>query len=256
MLEELSGDGHKNLRVTIVPGVYEAMLGLPRLDTVDDIPLVKLDRRGNAGLYGVLKPVIDKTIALGALLVTSPILGLALLAVKATSKGPAIYKQERVTRRGHIFTLYKVRTMVESAEAESGPRLSSENDERVTRIGGLLRATKIDELPQLFNVVKGEMSLVGPRPERPCFVREYERKIACYKERSRVFAGITGMAQVYGDYLTTPETKLRYDLFYVYNWSLRMDVKIILLTVRAILREVLRPDGQRESAEGTLASEL
>lgn len=236
-LRGMVGNGHSNLQVKVVPSVYEAMLGIMPLDTVDDIPLVELGRRRRRGLYEVLKPIFEKSAALIGLICTFPILLLAMIAVKLESQGSAVYRQERVGVGGESFILYKLRTMVDKAEAKSGPRLSSVHDERITAIGRFLRNTKIDEIPQLLNVLKGEMSLVGPRPERPCFVAEYQNRIPHYKERHRVRPGMTGLAQVYGDYSTSPETKLRYDLMYVYNQSLWLDVKVLSLTFRAVYKE-------------------
>jgi lipopolysaccharide/colanic/teichoic acid biosynthesis glycosyltransferase len=217
------------------------------LATVDDIPLIDLGRRRCLSRYQRIKALLDKAVALTSLIVSAPVLLPALLAVKLTSRGPVIYRQERTGRDGKPFTLYKIRTMVDGAESKTGPTLSSGKDARVTPIGRILRASKIDELPQLANVLKGQMSLVGPRPERPCFVREFERRIPCYKERHRVCPGITGLAQVYGDYATSPDMKLRYDLMYVYNQSFWLDVKAALLTVRAILREIVPPKGEKRA---------
>lgn len=251
-LKEILSNGHKNLQVKVVPSVYEAMLGMLPLNTVDDIPLVELGRRRHKGLYPAIKPAMEKVLASVALAVTSPMLLAAMLAAKVSSKGPAIFKQERVGRGGHPFTLYKVRTMVENAEGETGPALSSETDDRVTLVGRFLRSSKLDELPQLINVIKGDMSLIGPRPERPCFVCDFEQRISCYKERHRVRPGMTGLAQVYGDYSTTPETKLRYDLMYVYNQSFWLDLRIVFWTIKSIGKELIpRPPVDNSSPRFT-----
>jgi exopolysaccharide biosynthesis polyprenyl glycosylphosphotransferase len=237
LVEETLSTRPNTLDVKVVPTAYEAMLGLLPFRTINDIPTVSLGRQKRPGFYQRFKSIVDKTFAALLLLITCPILICVLLATKLTSKGAAIYKQERVGRGGKSFTLYKVRTMVDKAESVSGPTLSWKNDHRVTMIGRILRKSKLDELPQLINVLKGQMSLVGPRPERPCFVQEFDAKVPCYMERHRVRPGITGLAQVCGNYSTTPDVKIRYDLMYVYNQSLWLDIKIIALTVKAIIRE-------------------
>jgi len=152
-----------------------------------------------------------------------------------TSPGPILYCQQRVGRGGKKFTLYKLRTMVDGAEQETGPVLAGREDERVTWVGRFLRKTRIDEIPQLFNVLDGTMSLVGPRPERPEFVGEFLRTIPGYAERLQVKPGLTGLAQVDGEYHTTPEYKLKYDLAYIYNYSLWLDMRIMAETVKVIL---------------------
>jgi lipopolysaccharide/colanic/teichoic acid biosynthesis glycosyltransferase len=168
---------------------------------------------------------------------TAPAIALAALAVKLTSPGPVLFCQERVTKDGHSFTIFKLRTMVVDAEKHTGPTLSAgKSDARITPVGKLLRATRLDELPQLINVLRGEMSIVGPRPERPCFVRQFEEQIPGYRERHQVLPGITGMAQVHGGYAIDAEMKLRYDLLYVYNWSPWLDLKIMLQTVATVCR--------------------
>ena len=136
------------------------------------------------------------------------------MAIKLTSPGPVFYTQKRVGRNNKVFQLYKFRTMINNAEARTGPVLSSEKDGRVTKVGRILRMTRIDEIPQLINVLKGDMSIVGPRPERPVFVEKYCKELPDYAYRHMINTGITGLAQVSGKYSTSPQDKLRYDLLY------------------------------------------
>lgn len=178
-----------------------------------------------------LKRAFDLVVTVPFLLVLSPLLLLLALAVKLTSRGPVLYRQERVGRGNRTFRVLKFRTMRADAEAASGPVWAAKDDPRRTPIGAFLRRTSLDELPQLFNVLSGEMSLVGPRPERPHFVDQFQRTIPRYLERHRVKAGITGWAQVHGLRGNTPiEERTRYDLWYVENWSLVLDVKVLILT--------------------------
>jgi len=183
----------------------------------------------------VIKRVVDVTGALVGLVVTAPLLGLIGLAIKLESKGGVLYAQERVGRFGEPFPMYKFRTMIVDAEAATGPVWASADDEdlRVTRVGGFLRRTHLDELPQLLNVLMGEMSLVGPRPERPCFVEELDRALHSYDKRLFVKPGITGLAQVHYRYdqsVNDVRRKLRFDLLYVRRMCLMLDLRILAWT--------------------------
>jgi lipopolysaccharide/colanic/teichoic acid biosynthesis glycosyltransferase len=171
-----------------------------------------------------------------------PLLAITGLAVRLSSPGPVIFAQERVGLYGRVFTLYKLRTMVIDAEEESGPVFSTEADDRVTKVGRLLRAARLDELPQLYNVLRGELSIVGPRPERPFFVDQFQQLMPEYKLRHLVKPGITGLAQVYGHYATNTHDKLRYDLYYLSDYSLFLDLRILLLTIPTLFN--------REAAKG------
>ncbi|HKK25238.1 MAG TPA: sugar transferase, partial [Gracilimonas sp.] len=168
-----------------------------------------------------------------------PFLLLIGLLVRLSSNGPAIYKQTRVGRKGKPFTMYKFRTMLEDAEKNSGPKWASKNDPRVTPIGKWLRKLRIDEIPQLVNVLKGDMSLVGPRPERPHFVEKFSAEVPLYSRRHRVRPGITGWAQVKWKYDASMEDvreKTKYDLFYIENASLNMDAKILINTLMTVIK--------------------
>ena len=156
-------------------------------------------------------------------------------AIRLDSPGPVVYRQTRVGEGGRLFELINFRTMVVNAEADTGPVLATAHDPRITRVGRLLRALRLDELPQLINVLRGEMSLVGPRPERPEFVEQFRKTIPGYDLRHLVKPGITGLAQIRGRYDTPAEDKLRYDVAYVFLWSALLDLKIMLQTFGIML---------------------
>lgn len=185
--------------------------------------------------YRRFKPVLDFAGAAVLLVVLSPVIVLAAALVKLTSRGPAFYRQERVGQDGKVFRMFKIRTMVADAEAKCGPVWARKRDPRVTLVGRILRRTHIDEFPQLINVLRGEMSLVGPRPERPHFVEKLRREIQGYDRRLAVRPGITGLAQVRNGYDVTVEgvkRKLRYDRLYVRKICALLDVRILLATLR------------------------
>ncbi len=221
--------------IYIFPGMYELLVGKAPLTEIGGLPLLEMKQKVMEGWQGVVKRAIDVVISVVMLLILSPLFGVVSLVIKLTSSGPVFYRQVRIGKNGAEFTIFKFRTMFEGAEEETGATLAMEDDPRVTPVGRFLRKWRIDELPQLWNVLKGEMSLVGPRPERPEFVVEFSNKIPLYVERLRVRPGITGLAQVNGRYDSAPEDKLRYDLAYIYNYSLFLDLKIIFLTVRVII---------------------
>jgi lipopolysaccharide/colanic/teichoic acid biosynthesis glycosyltransferase len=183
-----------------------------------------------------LKRIFDVAGSLCLLVFTAPTMLLAALLIRLTSKGPAIYSQTRVGAGGREFSLYKLRTMITGAEARTGPVMATAGDPRITRIGRILRATHLDELPQLFNVLLGQMSLIGPRPERPHFVRIYRWQFPGYDFRLRVKPGISGLAQTCCGYSTTPALKLRFDLRYIYDYSLRLDAEIAVRTILTVLQ--------------------
>jgi exopolysaccharide biosynthesis polyprenyl glycosylphosphotransferase len=184
------------------------------------------------------KRLLDVTISLLGLIVSLPVLALLATAVKLTSRGPALYHQQRVGQNGTLFVVHKLRTMRSDAEAETGAVWAKREDGRTTRIGRLLRRLRFDELPQLWNVLVGDMSLVGPRPERPEFVRELTRQIPFYGQRHVVKPGLTGWAQVrytYGASVEDAMEKLQYDLFYIKNASIAFDLFIIFKTVQTVI---------------------
>lgn len=185
-----------------------------------------------------LKRILDIAVSSLVLILTIPLMIFAAIGVALTSKGPIFYRQERVGLDGETFNLLKFRSMTVDAEKEGRPEWAKEADPRVTKIGGFLRRTRIDELPQLINVFRGDMSFVGPRPERPFFVEQLEQQIPFYKERHCLKPGITGWAQIqypYGASFEDSKRKLEYDLYYIKNYSIFLDLLIILQTVRVVL---------------------
>ena len=161
-------------------------------------------------------------------------MGVIAAAIKVTSPGPLIYKQTRYTRGKREFEIYKFRTMVPNAEQLSGPKFAEKNDPRITKVGKILRAMRLDELPQIINILKGDMSIVGPRPERPVFVEQFENEIERYDDRFKVKAGLTSLSHVYGRYSTYIHDRTYYDLYYITHYSPLLDLKIILLTTKII----------------------
>jgi exopolysaccharide biosynthesis polyprenyl glycosylphosphotransferase len=227
-------NGHSHLRVSVVPTLYETMIAKPDFQTIHDVPLIHVHApTGLSYPSRILKRGFDIAVALLILLITLPLDLVVALFIKMTSRGPILIRQERVGRNGRLFKCLKFRTMVSNAEAATGPVLSSgKADARVTPLGRLLRKTRVDEIPQFLNVLLGHMSVVGPRPERTLFVGKFRKDVTGYDERHKVRPGITGLAQVHGYYLTDVHTKLRYDMLYVYNQSLWLDTKILMLTLR------------------------
>jgi lipopolysaccharide/colanic/teichoic acid biosynthesis glycosyltransferase len=197
-----------------------------------------LPREGPSAWYPALKRGGDILFALIALILGAPVAALAAVAIKLTSRGPVFYRQERVGCAGRPFTIFKLRTMIDGAESDTGPTLARCGDPRSTPLGRFLRGVKLDEWPQFYNVLRGDMSVVGPRPERPFFVQAYDRHIRGYSHRHTVRPGITGLAQISGGYLTHVYVKLHYDLVYIRNQSLWLDLGIVLQTPIAIWRNL------------------
>jgi exopolysaccharide biosynthesis polyprenyl glycosylphosphotransferase len=221
--------------VLVWPSPFETMIGRLRFRIVGDLPLLEAKIRPLEGLPAAAKRAFDLFVAAVLLVLSLPVLALAALAIAVSSRGWVIYRQRRIGQDGQPFSLWKLRTMRSGAEDETGAVLSSPGDPRVTPVGRLFRATRIDELPQLWNVLVGDMSLVGPRPERPEFADRFARSVAGYSLRHTVRPGLTGLAQVSGDYATEPDIKLRYDLAYLNNWSFGLDLSILLRTLPVIL---------------------
>jgi exopolysaccharide biosynthesis polyprenyl glycosylphosphotransferase len=233
LVEDLTLSGETSVRVDVVPELYEIFIG--EVDSiVADIPLMEMTHR-SPQWYTTLKRLIDLAGSLLLLVVLSPVLLLAGFAVLVSMGRPVLFGQERLGKDMRPFKVHKFRTMVRDAEAESGPVLAGEEDPRITPVGGFLRRYRIDELPQLINILTGEMSFVGPRPERAFFVDDFVKAIPGYRERFRIKPGATGLAQVSGGYATTPERKLKYDLIYMYHQDLIMDVRIVADTIRVVL---------------------
>ncbi len=222
--------------VLVVPNLSELTLFGAEAREVDDLLIFGIQPYRLNPAEELLKRTFDLVVSAALLLVASPILLAVSLIIRITSPGPVFYRQERIGRGGRAFHVVKFRTMRVDAEKHSGPVLASRDDPRVTEFGRLLRSLRIDELPQLWNVLRGEMSLVGPRPERPYFVQRFEKELPAYELRHALKPGITGLAQVMGRYNTTAESKLHFDLLYIYNYSLLLDLKILLQTVQVVLQ--------------------
>ncbi|MFL2077016.1 sugar transferase [Marinilactibacillus psychrotolerans] len=210
----------------------------PNIMSVEDESLIEVSNFRIPPEDDLIKRVIDFFVSLLLLVIASPIILISAILVKTTSQGPVFYRQTRITKDQKEFDILKFRTMSATAEKESGPVLATANDVRVTKVGKYFRALRIDELPQLINVLKGEMSLVGPRPERPFFVDQFNEANPYYYLRHNVRAGITGYAQVYGKYATDFNSKLNFDLLYIKKYSLLMDVKIMLQTIKILFDKV------------------
>lgn len=203
---------------------------------IDDSPVVDVRDVGISRSSESIKRIMDVVLCSIAFVILIIPFTFIYLALKI-SGGSAFYVQERVTRDNKTFKMYKFRTMVENAEAASGPVLAQDADKRITKFGRILRTTRLDEVPQIYNILIGEMSIVGPRPERPFFVKQFSEEIPEYNLRHRVKAGLTGLAQVQGKYNTTVKDKLKYDLLYINGYSLFLDVKIIMQTLNILLRK-------------------
>ncbi|MDD4861202.1 MAG: sugar transferase [Candidatus Omnitrophica bacterium] len=185
-----------------------------------------------------IKRALDVSASLAGIVLTLPVMTAVAVAIRLDSKGPIVYSQTRVGLRGKHFNMYKFRTMRQDAEVASGPVWAKENDPRVTKVGNFLRKTHLDEIPQLLNVLRGEMSLVGPRPERPYFVNEFRKMIPHYTQRLCAKPGITGLAQIkrhYDETIEDVKRKLRYDRLYIQKMCPFLDVKVILMTVMTVV---------------------
>ncbi|MGA8942239.1 MAG: sugar transferase [Thermoactinomyces sp.] len=202
----------------------------------------KLTYESNSGVlsgrtysfYPLFKRGFEIVFSIALLLFTLPVLVLTMIAIKLESPGPVFYKQERVGLNGKKFNIIKLRSMRMDAE-KNGPQWASRNDPRVTQVGKFIRKTRIDELPQLINILRGDMSLIGPRPERPVFTEQFDKEIPGFKKRLLVKPGLTGWAQVNGGYEATPAEKFELDMYYIRNQSFKIDMQILLRTVWVVV---------------------
>jgi Undecaprenyl-phosphate glucose phosphotransferase len=232
MLELIENTSQEMIDVKVVPDLLQVIALRARLEDLDGVPVININDVPLQGINSALKRLIDIAISFAALVFFTIPLAIVAALVKLTSRGPVFYTQERMGLDGRPFMIHKFRSMYADAEAETGPVFASNDDPRRTPVGKVLRRTNIDELPQLWNVLKGEMSIVGPRPERPLFVKQFKDKIPQYMLRHKVKAGITGWAQVNGwRGNTSIEKRIEYDLYYIENWSVRLDLKIMWLTL-------------------------
>lgn len=230
-----------DVRCYCVPKISDIMIISSSEIDLFDTPLLLFRNQGLTLGQSFFKRLMDIAIAVIGLVVASPIMAIIAFAVKLYDGGPVFYKQERLTKDSQTFHIYKFRSMIIESERR-GARLASAHDDRITPVGRVIRRLHFDELPQLFNVLVGDMSFVGPRPEREEITEEYERSIPQFRFRLKMKAGLTGYAQVYGKYNTVPYDKLKLDLTYIENYSLWLDIKLMMLTVKILF--------QKEKSEG------
>jgi len=224
--------------IKIVPDLHEVISGLARTEQIYGLPLIKVNPNLETVYNIIIKRILDLLIAIPSLVISLPIWIITSAIIKIDSKGPIFYKQDRVGKLQKHFTIYKFRTMVENAEQLTGPVWASEEDARITRVGRVLRRFRLDELPQLLMVIKGDMSLIGPRPERPYFVDKLVQEYPFYYRRLKIRPGITGWAQIkhpYDQEIEDVRQKLKYDFYYIENLSFSLDLKIMLSTAWVML---------------------
>ncbi|NBI70632.1 sugar transferase [Clostridiaceae bacterium] len=232
----------KGIRSYTTPKISDLIIRSAESQHMFDTPLLLSRNTGLTIEQRFVKRLMDIALSGLALIPSLPVMGIVALCIKLEDGGSIIYKQKRLTMGGEFFFVYKFRSMREDAEKDGVARLAGEKDERITKTGKVIRAVRLDELPQLFNIIKGDMSIVGPRPERPEIAAEYETEIPEFVYRLKVKAGLTGYAQVYGKYNTTAYDKLKLDLMYIQNYSLRLDFEIMFRTVQILF--------MKESTEG------
>jgi exopolysaccharide biosynthesis polyprenyl glycosylphosphotransferase len=224
----------RGVRISRAPEFYEGIHKKVWLEALRPEAFVYSDAINPSPVYLAMKRALDLVCAIAVFVLTLPLMLLIAIAIKLDSPGPVLFRQERLGRFGEPFMLYKFRSMRSGAEKDVGPMWAQVNDDRVTRVGRILRRTHLDELPQVFNVLRNELSFVGPRPERECFVQALEKRIPYFRLREYIKPGITGWAQVsaaYGDSVLASAEKLRYDLYYAKHASMRFDLKILFQTV-------------------------
>lgn len=237
-----------SIRVYMIPKISDILVRSSTNLNLFDTPILLSKNEGLQIDQMAVKRFIDIVVSLIGIMLTSPLFVMFGAAIHLADRGPIFYTQTRLTIDGKLFKIYKFRTMRVDAEKDGVARLAGEADDRITDVGKILRATRLDELPQLFNIIKGEMSLVGPRPERPEIAAEYMEDLPEFAMRLKMKAGLTGYAQVHGKYNTTPYDKLKLDLHYIRNYSLFMDLILIVLTPKVLF--------MKESTEGVGEGEI
>jgi exopolysaccharide biosynthesis polyprenyl glycosylphosphotransferase len=221
----------RNLEFKIVPDLLEVMSTRAAADALDGLPLVGVRRSQLRGAAAVAKRAIDVLVSTVLLVLFSPVLLVVSILIKLTMPGPILFRQERIGRQRRPFVIYKFRSMIPDAEAKTGPTVAKPGDSRVTTLGKFLRRSSLDELPQLYNVLRGDMSLVGPRPQPTFFDERYSGEVPRYLERQQVRPGLTGWAEVNDLRGAAPiSDRTMYDVYYIENWSLALDLKCIVLT--------------------------
>lgn len=238
----------KSIRIYMMPKIPDVLIkGADQLHLFDT-PILLTREYALTVEQRIAKRLIDIVCALILIVISSPIMLITAICIKCYDKGPVLYKQMRCTLGGKEFQIMKFRSMRVDAEKDGVARLASKNDNRITPIGKFIRAVRIDELPQLFNILSGEMSFIGPRPERPEIIKQYVEEMPEFVFRMKVKAGLAGYAQVYGKYNTTPYDKLKLDLSYIENYSVWLDLKLMLLTLKILF--------QAESTEGVDSTQV
>ena len=238
MLDVIESTSREMVDVKVVPDLVQFLALRARLEDLDGVPIINIHDVPLQGVNAVIKRIIDITISAAALMILAIPCSIIALLIKWTSPGPVFYRQERMGLDGRPFTVFKFRSMRQNAEEVTGPIWARDDDPRCTPVGRFLRKTDLDELPQIWNVLIGDMSIVGPRPERPFFVDQFKHRVPQYMLRHKVKAGITGWAQVNGwRGNTSLEKRIEFDLYYIENWSVSLDLKIMWMTLfRGILQ--------------------
>ena len=242
----------RNITSFIIPRVGDVLMSGARRVHLFHLPILRLGRYNPPPEYTAVKRLSDILISLIAIVILSPVMLITAIAIKRTDGGPVFYRQCRLTKDGKTFNVLKFRSMRVDAEKDGVARLSTgDHDDRVTPVGKVIRKVRIDELPQLFNILAGDMSIVGPRPERPEIAAQYEKEMPEFRLRLQAKAGLTGYAQVYGKYNTTPYDKLQMDLMYIAHPSFAQDLRICLATIKILFL----PESTEGIAEGAVTAE-
>jgi exopolysaccharide biosynthesis polyprenyl glycosylphosphotransferase len=242
-----------NIDLFVVPKLIDVGKTNAKIVRFDDVLTLYMPEKTLSGIENFLKRAIDIVLSFIGLLIAAIPMAIIALCIKATSPGPVFYSQSRLTKDKKEFQIYKFRTMIPDAEKLSGPKFAEKDDPRITPIGKILRACRLDELPQIINILKGDMSVVGPRPERAVFVEQFEQEIENYDYRFEVKAGLTSLSHVYGRYSTYIHDRTYYDLFYITHYSLFLDFKIILLTTKTLFLKSAA-EGEDDFKEKTVAN--
>jgi len=237
----------KRIRVYVAPKLTDIILRGAKDNNLFDTPLLLVRGTGLTPTQRIAKRTMDIVLCSIAMLFAAPVMLVVAAAIKLEDGGPVFFRQKRLTRNGVEFEILKFRSMIVDAEKYAGAVLAAGDDPRITKVGKVIRATRLDELPQLLNILKGDMSIVGPRPERKCFAEEFYKDMPEFAYRLKVRGGLTGYAQIYGKYNTSAYDKLRLDMMYIENYSLLMDIKLIILTLRIIF--------SKDSTEGVDVAE-
>ena len=244
------------IRVYVAPKLTDVIMRGAKDVTLFDTPIFLVKGTGLTITQKAVKRLMDIVLCLIAMIVAAPIMLVVAIAIKIEDRGPVFYKQKRATRYGETFDILKFRSMIVDAEKAGISIPATGHDPRITKVGRVIRAMRIDELPQILNILKGDMSIVGPRPERVEHVEEYTRKIPEFEYRLKVKGGLTGYAQIYGKYNTGAYDKLRMDLLYIENYSILLDIKLILTTIRIMFSKDSTEGFDKAAENEKLAQEL